>query len=303
MALFLVLWLVGQSQKVKEAVAGHFRNPPGILDGSRSGLLPGNEGVNEEIQPKEDSPVSFEDEMAKLERSAERLQQIFGETDAFQSIRNQIQIRMTAEGLEIQLTEKAKKVLFEVGSAHPVQDTKEVLIQIAKEIGKISNRAVIAGHTDRRPYSDQRHYSNWELSSDRANGARRVLVENGMKPEQIARVVGFADTQLLNEKDPYADANRRITILVLPLNEGRKPSALVGGPSETLEAQRDVLNAMGQKIVHVGPNGSSAFLKLGCNQFVAGIIASVGEGLALAKKGGVDRQTAVDVFMGRRIAC
>jgi chemotaxis protein MotB len=232
MALFLVLWLVGQSQKVKQAVAGHFRNPPGILDGSRSGLLPGNEGVNEEIQPKEDSPVSFEDEMAKLERSAERLQQVFGETDAFQSIRNQIQIRMTPEGLEIQLTEKAKKVLFEVGSAHPVQDTKEVLIQIAKEIGKISNRAMIAGHTDRRPYSDQRHYSNWELSSDRANGARRVLVENGMKPEQIARVVGYADTQLLNEKDPFADANRRITILVLPLNEGRKPSAPVVGSSE-----------------------------------------------------------------------
>ena len=82
---------------------------------------------------------------------------------------------------------------------------------------------MIAGHTDRRPYSDERHYSNWELSSDRANGARRVLVENGMKPEQIARVVGYADTQLLN---------RRITILVLPLNEGRKPSALLGGSSE-----------------------------------------------------------------------
>lgn len=232
MALFLVLWLVGQSKKVKEAVGGHFRNPPGILDGSKSGLLPGNEGVNEAIQPKEDSPVSLDDEMAKLERSAERLQQVFGETNAFQSIRNQIQIRMTPDGLEIQLTEKAKKVLFEVGSAHPMQDTKEVLTQIAKEIGKISNRAMIAGHTDRRPYSDERHYSNWELSSDRANGARRVLVENGMKPEQIARVVGYADTQLLNEKDPYADANRRITILVLPLNEGRQPSALVGGPAK-----------------------------------------------------------------------
>jgi chemotaxis protein MotB len=233
MALFLVLWLVGQSQKVKQAIGGHFRNPPGILDGSRSGLLPGNEGVNEAIQPKEqDSPISFEDEMAKLERSAERLQQVFGETDAFKSIRNQIQIRMTPEGLEIQLTENAKKVLFQVGSAHPLQETKDVLVQIAKEIGKISNRAMIAGHTDRRPYSDERHYSNWELSSDRANGARRVLVENGMKPEQIARVVGFADTQLLNEKDPYADSNRRITILVLPLNEGRKLSALVSGPSE-----------------------------------------------------------------------
>lgn len=246
MALFLVLWLVGQSQKVKEAVAGHFRNPPGILDGSRSGLLPGNEGVNEAIQPKEDSPVSFEAEMAKLGRSAERLQQVFGKTDAFKSIRNQIQIRMTPDGLEIQLTENAKKVLFEVGSAHPVQETKEVLIQIAKEIGKIPNRAVIAGHTDRRPYSDERHYSNWELSSDRANGARRVLAENGMKPQQIARVVGYADTQLLNEKDPYADSNRRITILVLPLNEGGKASAMVSEPSEkksspiTPETQHEV---------------------------------------------------------------
>ena len=71
---------------------------------------------------------------------------------------------------------------------------------------------------------------------------------------------------------------------------------LVGGPPETLEAQRDLLSAMGQRIVHVGPNGSSAFLKLACNQFVAGIIAAIGEGLALAQKGGVDRATAVDIF-------
>ena len=93
----------------------------------------------------------------------------------------------------------------------------------------------------------------------------------------------FLDAPVMGSKE--AAENGQLTILV-------------GGPAETLEAQRDVLNAMGQKIVHVGPNGSSAFLKLGCNQFVAGIIASVGEGLALAKKGGVDRQTAVDVFMG-----
>ena len=71
---------------------------------------------------------------------------------------------------------------------------------------------------------------------------------------------------------------------------------LVGGSAETLEAQQDVLSAMGQKIVHIGPNGSSAFLKLACNQFVAGIIAAIGEGLTLAQKGGVDRQTAVEIF-------
>ncbi len=217
MALFLVLWLVGQSQKVKEAVAGHFRNPPGILDGSRSGLLPGNEGVNEALEPKPNETPSLESEMAKLERSGERLQHVFGQLEAFRTIRNQIQIRMTPDGLEIQLTEKAKQVLFEVGSATPVDSTREVLIQIAKEISKISNHTVIAGHTDRRPYSDSRTYSNWELSTDRANSARRVLVDNGLKPKQIDRVVGYADTQLLNQKDPYADSNRRITLLVLPL--------------------------------------------------------------------------------------
>ena len=102
---------------------------------------------------------------------------------------------------------------------------------------------------------------------------------------QTARSRGcnFLDAPVMGSKE--AAENGQLTILV-------------GGPAETLEAQQDVLSAMGQKIVHVGPNGSSAFLKLACNQFVAGIIASVGEGLALAKKGGVDRQTAVDVFMG-----
>jgi 3-hydroxyisobutyrate dehydrogenase len=102
---------------------------------------------------------------------------------------------------------------------------------------------------------------------------------------QTARSRGchFLDAPVMGSKE--AAENGQLTILV-------------GGPAETLEAQQDVLSAMGQRIIHVGPNGSSAFLKLACNQFVAGIMASVGEGLALAKKGGVDRQTAVDLFMG-----
>jgi chemotaxis protein MotB len=217
MALFLVLWLAGQSQKVRQAVAGHFRDP-GLFDNSKSGILPGNRGVNDSINPDEQKQAQMllEAELSKLERSAEHLQRVIDDTATFQSIRNQIQIRVTPDGLEIQLMEKAKKVLFEVGSAQPVPATSEVLAQIAKEIGKIPNRAVIAGHTDRRPYSDSNTYSNWELSTDRANSARRVLVENGMRPDQIARVVGFADTQLLDQQDPYSDANRRITILVLP---------------------------------------------------------------------------------------
>ena len=225
MALFLVLWLVGQSQKVKQAVAGHFRNP-GLLDGSKSGLLPGNEGVNDSIDPseKKDPSPKSEEEVIVLENSASHLKKAFTQLKEFENIRNQIEINMTKEGLEIQMLEKARKVLFEVGSAQPVTDTRNVLTEIAKEIGKIQNKIVISGHTDRRPYSESKTYSNWELSTDRANSARRVLIENGMKPDQIARVVGYADTELKNPKDPFADANRRITMLVL-FNKAGEPIA------------------------------------------------------------------------------
>ena len=233
MALFLLLWLVGQGAKVKKAVAEYFRNP-GVFDKEQgSGILPGGQGLHESggASPTPKLSGAAADEMMMLERMGSHLKEIFYQKQAFESIRNQIRINVTREGLEIQIVEKASQVLFEIGSAEPKGYTRDVLVEIAKQIGKIPNKVVIGGHTDRRPYADSRGYTNWELSTDRANSARRVLVANGMKYEQMARIVGHADESLLDPSNPYADANRRITILVLPRVTGEDSVAGKASPT------------------------------------------------------------------------
>ncbi len=216
MALFLLLWLVSQGdQKLKEALANYFRNP-GVFSSSNAGILPGGQGLNKDgIATQLAQATPPDREMAVLQKTARMIEDSFNKLARFESIRNQIRISMTKEGLEIQLVEKAGRVFFDIGSAHPKDYTRDVLIEIAKEIGQLPNKIFISGHTDHRLYSTQTGYGNWELSADRANSARRILTENGVKPEQVARIAGYADTIPIEPKDPYADANRRIAILVL----------------------------------------------------------------------------------------
>jgi chemotaxis protein MotB len=217
MALFLLLWLVSQGdQKLKESLANYFRNP-GVFSSSNAGILPGGPGLNKDgtaTQLAQATPPA-DREMAILQKTARLMEDSFNKLARFDSIRNQIRISMTKDGLEIQLVEKAGRVFFDIGSAHPKDYTRDILIEIAREIGQLPNKIFISGHTDHRLYSTQTGYGNWELSADRANSARRILTENGVKPEQVARIAGYADTIPIEPKDPYADANRRIAILVL----------------------------------------------------------------------------------------
>jgi chemotaxis protein MotB len=236
MALFLLLWLVSQGdQKLKEALANYFRNP-GVFSSSSAGILPGGQGLNKEgtaTQLAQATPP-VDQEMAVLQRAAKQMEESFSKVARFASIRNQIRISVTREGLEIQLVEKAGRVFFDVGSAHPKDYTRDVLLEIAKEIGQLPNQIIISGHTDHRLYSSPTGYTNWELSTDRANSARRILTENGLKPEQVVRIVGYADTVPIEPKDPYADANRRIAILVLS-RAAPVPSSTVTQPPESAE--------------------------------------------------------------------
>ena len=105
-------------------------------------------------------------------------------------------------------------VFFDVGSSHVKGATRELLTVIANEIGKLPNDMVVEGHTDGRPYTGAPNYSNWELSADRANAACRILEGGGVQPAQVAQVVGYADRQLANPKDPLDAANRRTSIIV-----------------------------------------------------------------------------------------
>ena len=129
-------------------------------------------------------------------------------------ILNSIKIEMTKEGLRIELIESSESMFFEVGSARVKEGAKEVLAKLGEEIGKLPNEVDIEGHTDSRKYGGNAVYTNWELSTDRANASRRILEANGFWEGQVDKVTGFADRRLRNSGNPFDISNRRVSILV-----------------------------------------------------------------------------------------
>lgn len=212
MALFLVLWLVSQADvKLKQAIAAYFR-APGVFDTMQGGILSQAKKVS-----KEPSSLTSKDDEQALFGVAEALQKQFATRPEFSRYKDQVQISVTEEGLRIQLIDKADRVSFQSGSAELTADATAILTEIALGICKLPNNIKIGGHTDSRVFPSDNGYTNWELSADRANAARRVLEQGCVKPEQIMRIVGFADTEHLVPDDPYSPANRRISIVVMRL--------------------------------------------------------------------------------------
>lgn len=132
----------------------------------------------------------------------------------FEELLSSVVIELTEEGLRIELIDSTKNLFFQSGSAAMTSKAKKVLAMIALKIGRLPNKVVIEGHTDAVKYSSESGYSNWELSADRANSARRVLENNGLRPGQVQSVTGYADQKLRNPNNPRDKANRRISILI-----------------------------------------------------------------------------------------
>lgn len=222
MAFFLVMWIVGQSAQVRAAVAGYFRNP-GLFEFEKSNsMVPGGEkGVLPEPKSGQaDLPASMND-AARLEEAAARIRQALGGVPEFSSLKDQIEIKLTNEGLRIELLESAATGFFDTGSAKINANGQHILVAIARELARVPNGVVFEGHTDSHPYQSTVGYTNWELSADRANSARRMMEESGLAREQVRGVRGCADTQLRNSKDPYDARNRRVTIIVQHLAAAR----------------------------------------------------------------------------------
>lgn len=200
MALFIVLWLMNSNAKVKEAVAGYFRDPAG------TGKLAGTDkaGTDKTIEVSKDNMDTLKHE---LERAIKTLPK-------FQAMKDQISITVTSEGLRIELMETQAGMFFEKGSPKATDLGVTLLRRLSEELGKLPNRLVIEGHTDAAPYVGNGSYTNWELSSDRANQARQLMQDSGVKPGQVFQVRGFADQQLRNVKDPNDPSNRRVTVIV-----------------------------------------------------------------------------------------
>jgi chemotaxis protein MotB len=213
-AFFLVMWIIGQSAQVKSAVAGYFRNP-GLFDFEKSNsMVPGGQkGILPEQKPGAD-PSGTLDDAAKLEEAAAHIRQALGSLPQLNNIKDQIEITMTAEGLRIELLESSAGGFFDSGSAHVNAAGEQVIVAIGRELAKVPNGVVFEGHTDSRPYSSSEGYTNWELSADRANTARRVMERSGLAAAQVRGVNGRANMHLRTPNDPYNARNRRVSIIV-----------------------------------------------------------------------------------------
>jgi chemotaxis protein MotB len=199
MALFIVLWLLSASEKVQKAVGGYFQDPTG--QGRQTGTT--TSGISETLSLSE----------KQLNQIKEKVQQAMKQIPALKDMQNQIKMTITAEGLRIDLLETKRGLFFENGDPKPTEAGGELLKVLATELGKLPNKIVIEGHTDSTPYG-RPDYSNWELSADRANAARRILAESGLDDNRISQVRGFADQRLLLKDDPTNPSNRRISIIV-----------------------------------------------------------------------------------------
>jgi chemotaxis protein MotB len=200
MALFIVLWLLSSSEKTQKAVGGYFLDPSGKGKKIGSGMA----GIAESLSIKKDDLSKLKEKLDQAIRSAPELAKI----------REQIKITVTGEGMRVELLETAAGVFFESGNPKPSVRCLEVLTKLAEELGKMPNTIVVEGHTDANPIGESLAYTNWELSADRANAARRVMQANGLHPDQIVQVRGFAAQEPFKKEDPTDPANRRITVIV-----------------------------------------------------------------------------------------
>ena len=209
MSLFIVLWLTNSSKPIKEAVAGYFKDPAGTTK------LTGGNGKGPGESPGEgeaDSLTVSKDNMSKLK---DDLQAAIHKIQDLNKLNGQIEMTVTSEGLRIELLESAKSTFFDSASPELNDSGKETLVALAKQLGGVPNKISIEGHTDSRPLV--RHggeYGNWELSVDRANNARRLMQENGLRADQVTQVRGYADQHLRKADAPQDPSNRRISILV-----------------------------------------------------------------------------------------
>jgi len=215
MALFIVLWLLSSDEKVRKAVGGYFQDPTGKGNLMGSTMAGAGEGL-----------LLSQDDMSKLK---EKLEQAMRELPQFEQMKQNIEVTVTSEGLRIELLEKEGGMFFESGNAKPTGKGSELIRMLGEQLKGIPNKLLVEGHTDAKPYSADHGYTNWELSADRANSARRLLEESGVPASQIAQIRGFADQKLRNAKDPFDPANRRISVLV----QYREPQEIKAPPASS----------------------------------------------------------------------
>ena len=227
MAFFLVMWLLSLipvhelvlvaeyfRKPLVEAIRSQNENRPvgtdNIIPGGAPSIIP-----NFQLAPRNPFDSGDIQDIERLENLKQELDQLIEHDPVMSEYRPQMLLDMTPDGLRVQIIDRENRPMFDTGSAHLQRHMRVILRQLGPLLNNMSNAISITGHTDARRYAaGEREYSNWELSADRANAARRELVAGGMDETKVRRVLGLSSTVNL-VADPYADANRRISVLVL----------------------------------------------------------------------------------------
>ncbi len=257
MAFFLVLWLLASTSKPERAaISEYFRNPS-PLSGTSPTPAPGMSGpggastsmiklggTTDLSRGKGDAPFAQqakaspaeerEREKQRLETLMQELREAISKSQALEPFKDQLLLDITPEGLRIQIVDQQNRPMFDMGSAKLMPYTRAILFELSHFINQVPNRISITGHTDTTAYASQHGYSNWELSADRANAARRALLEGGMEEANVTRVVGLSSSVLFDKTNPQNPINRRISIVVM--TQAAEAAAVAGSAAMQLPA-------------------------------------------------------------------
>jgi chemotaxis protein MotB len=217
MALFIVLWLMNTSEHTKKVIAGYFNDPMGK-----------HTEINSDRAGNADALPFTKENIEKLKEQLERQIQ---QNVSLKDISKQVEMTVTPEGLRIELIESKDGTFFDTGSTTLKPGGKDMLNLLADKLSAVPNRISIEGHTDAQPFSGGQLYSNWELSEDRANVARRLMQHpGGLRENQVSQVRGFADQRLRDPLHPFDPSNRRVSLIVQYLTPTDFPNGVPVAP-------------------------------------------------------------------------
>jgi chemotaxis protein MotB len=254
MAFFLVMWLMTvATPEQKKLISGYFQDPVGFSESASPHVIdlggtptPSpdrtlNDEPQDEQTPAEDAQadvdklqaesIAEEVERERLELLLQELQTKVEENPQLQNFKDQILFEITQDGLRIQIMDAENRPMFATGSARLQPYFEDILLAMTETISAVPNKISVSGHTDAQPFVGRGGYGNWELSADRANAARRVLIAGGYDDGQVARVVGYASSALFDRDEPLNPINRRIDIVVLT----RKAQRAIEGAQSDLD--------------------------------------------------------------------
>ena len=270
MAFFLLMWLLGSTSKAQKAgISDYFKTPlmvaikntGGPAVGASDSIMKdtggkditkkqgqvkpddGSKGKEKSVDIKEAEEAMKKAETAKLEELKEKMEKAISDSPELSKFKNQLLMDLTSEGLRVQIVDEQNRPMFNSSKADMQPYAKKILQEIGKVLNGVNNKVSLSGHTDAVPYAGgEAGYSNWELSSDRANASRREMISGGMDESKIVRVVGLGSASLFDKDNPFNPTNRRISIIVMNKQaeeDALKDSAEVKLPSNAEDPEID----------------------------------------------------------------